>query len=61
MCQSIGWIWNLNDMIIKKISIPRTITLQRTHMFEILIYAKVSECDFLDIVDDEIYNFVIYK
>ena len=43
-------------MIINKISIPRTITLQRTHvfkpdMFEIPIYVKVSEREFLDIVD----------
>ena len=45
-----------NDMIINKISIPRTITLQKTHMFkphmfEIPIYVKVSEREFLDIVD----------
>ena len=43
-------------MIINKISIPRTITLQRTHMFnpdmfEIPIYVKVSEREFLDIFD----------
>ena len=43
-------------MIINKISIPCTITLQRTHMFkpdmfEIPIYVKVSEREFLDIVD----------
>ena len=49
-------IWKKNDMIIYKISIPRTITLQRTHMFkpdvfEIPIYVKVSEREFLDIVD----------
>ena len=49
-------IWKKNDMIINKISIPRTITSQRTHMFkpdmfEIPIYVKVSECEFLDIVD----------
>ena len=29
-------IWKKNDMIIKKISIPRTITLQRTHMFKLI-------------------------
>ena len=44
------------DRIINKISIPRTITLQRTHMFtpdmvEIPIYVKLSEREFLDIVD----------
>ena len=43
-------------MIINKVSIPRTITLQRTHMFkqdifEIPIYLIVSEREFLDIVD----------
>ena len=43
-------------MIINKISIPRTFTLQRTHMFkphmfEIPIYVKVSEREFVDIVD----------
>ena len=41
-------IWKKNDTIINKISIPRTITLQRTHMFkpvmfEIPIYVKVTE------------------
>ena len=49
-------IWKKNDMIINKISIPRTITSQRTHMFkpdmfEIPIYVKVSEREFLDFVD----------
>ena len=49
-------IWKKNDMIKNKISIPRTITLQRTHMFkpdmfEIPIYVKVSEREFLNIVD----------
>ena len=49
-------------MIINKISIPRTITLQRTHMFkpnmvEIPIYVKVTERQFLDIVNRNcIYN-----
>ena len=43
-------------MIINKISVPRTITLRRTDMFkpdifEIPIYVKVSEREFLDIVD----------
>ena len=49
-------IWKKNDMITSKISIPRTITSQRIHMFkpdmfEIPIYVKVSEREFLDIVD----------
>ena len=49
-------IWKKNDMIVNKIAITRTITLQRTHMFkpdlfEIPIYVKVSEREFLDIVD----------
>ena len=44
-------IWKKNDMIINKISIPRRITLRRTHMFkpavfEIPIYVKVSEREF---------------
>ena len=43
-------------MIIFKISIPRTITVQRTHMFkpdifEIPICVNVSEHEFVDIVD----------
>ena len=51
-------------MIINKISIPRTITLQRTyilkpHMFEIPIYVKVSEREFLDIIDKNCaYNII---
>ena len=49
-------IWKKNDMIINKVSIPRTTTSLRTHMFkpdmfEILIHVKVSECEFLNIVD----------
>ena len=57
-------IWNKkNDMIINKISIPRTITLRRTHMFkpdvfEIPIYVKVSEREFLDIVNRN-YAYII--
>ena len=48
--------WKKNDKIIKKISIQRTITLRRTHLlkpdvFETPIYVKVSEREFLDIVD----------
>ena len=49
-------IWKKNDMIKNKISILRTITLQRSHMFkpdmfEIPIYVKVSQREFLDFVD----------
>ena len=49
-------IWKKNSKIINKISIPRTITLRRTHMFkpdmfEIPLYVKVSEQEFLDIFD----------
>ena len=57
-------IWKKNDMIINKISILRTITLQRIHMFkpdmfELPIYVKVSECEFLDIVDRNcVYNII---
>ena len=48
--------WKKNDMIINEISNPRTNTLQRAHMFkphmfEIPIYVKVSEREFLNIVD----------
>ena len=51
-------------MIINKISFPRTITLQKRHMFkpdmfEIPIYVKVSERDFLNIVDRKcVYNII---
>ena len=51
-------------MIINKISIPRTITLQGTHMFkpdmlEIPIYVKVTKREFLDIVDRNcVYNII---
>ena len=51
-------------MIINKISIPRMMTLQRTHMFrldmfEIPIYVKVSEREFLNIVDRNcVYNII---
>ena len=57
-------IWKKNDMIIKKIPIPCTITLQKTHMFkphmfEIPIYIKVSEREFLNIVDRNcVYNII---
>ena len=55
-------IWRKKDMIIKKISFPRTITLLRTHMFrpnmfELPIYVKVTEREFLDVVDRNcVYN-----
>ena len=55
-------VWKKKDMIINKVSIVRTITLQRTHMFkpdmiEIPIYVKVTERDFLEIVDKNcVYN-----
>ena len=51
-------------MILNKISIPRRITLQRTHtfkldMFEIPIYVEVSKREFQDIVDTNcIYNII---
>ena len=57
-------IWKKNETIINKISIPRTITLQKTHMFqpvifEIPIYVKVSEHEFLNIVDRNcVYNII---
>ena len=57
-------IWKKNDMILNNISISRSITLQRTHMFkpdmfEIPIYVKLSEREFLDIVDGNyVYNII---
>ena len=49
-------IWKKNVMIINKISIPRRTTLRRTNiitpdLFEIPKNVKVSEREFLDIVD----------
>ena len=57
-------IWKKNDMIINRISIPCRITLRRTHMFKpdvfkIPIYVKVSEREFLDIVDRTCANNII--
>ena len=55
-------VWKKNGMIINEVSIVRTITLQKTHMFkpdmiEIPIYVKVTERDFLEIVDRNcVYN-----
>ena len=55
-------IWKKNDVIKNKISVPSTITLQKLHMFkpdmfEIPIYVKVSEREFLDIFDINcVYN-----
>ena len=48
-------IWRKNDMIINKISVPRTITLRRIDMFkpdkfEKPIYVEVSKREFQDIV-----------
>ena len=57
-------IWKKNDMIITKISVPRTMTLRRTDvfkpdMFEIPIYVEVSKREFQDIVDrNSIYNII---
>ena len=51
-------------MIINKISVPQTNTLQRTDMFkpimfEIPIYVRLSECKFLDIIDRNcVYNII---
>ena len=57
-------IWKRDDMIINKISVPQTNTLQRTDMFkpilfEIPIYVRLSECKFLDIIDRNcVYNII---
>ena len=53
---TISIIWKKNDMIIKKISVPRTITLRRTDMFkpvmfEIPMSVEVSKREFQDIFD----------
>ena len=52
---TVSIIWKENVMNINKISIPRTITLRRTHMFkdvfEIPKYVKESERKFLHLVD----------
>ena len=55
-------IWKRDDMIINKVSVPQTNTLQRTDMFktimfEIPIYVRLSECKFLDIIHRNcVYN-----
>ena len=57
-------IWKKNEMIVNKISIPCTITLQRTHMlqpdmFDKPLYVKVSKREFPDIVDRNcVYNMI---
>ena len=67
--------WKKNDMIINRISVPRTKTLRRTDvfkpdMFEIPIYVEVSKREFQDIVhrnciyiiiSDEIDKIIISK
>ena len=51
-------------MIISKISVLQTNTIQRTDMFkpimfEIPIYVRLSECKFLDIIDRNcVYNII---
>ena len=56
--------WKKNDVIINKISVPCTITFQKTHMFkpdifELPIYVEVSEREFLEIVDRNCANNII--
>ena len=57
-------IWKKNDKIINKISVPRKIIFQKTHLFkpimeEIPIYVEVSSHEFLDIVDRNcVYNII---
>ena len=59
--------WKKNDLIINKISIPRTIRLRRIHIFqpdvfEIPIYVKVTQREFLDIVDRSCaYNIISHE
>ena len=57
-------ICKIKDMIINKISVPCTITIQKTHMFksimeEIPVYVEVSSHEFLDIIDRIcVYNII---
>ena len=53
---SIDVIWKKNDVIIKKISVPCTITYIQTHMFkpimeEMPFYLKVSLKEFQNMID----------
>ena len=57
-------IWKRDDVMINKISVPQTNTLQRTDMFkpimfEIPIYVRLSERKILDIIDKNcVYNII---
>ena len=49
-------MWKKNDVLINKISVPVTVTLQQTHMFksrmvELPIYVRVSSLDLIDTCD----------
>ena len=54
-------MWKKNDVLINKISVPSTITLEKPHLFkssmiEMPIVVKVSPLDFLDTFDRNINN-----
>ena len=54
-------MWKKTDVLINKISIPSTITLQNAHllqpnMIELPIVVRVSPLDFLDTFDGNINN-----
>ena len=54
-------MWKKNDILINKISVPSTITLEKPHLFkpcmvQLPIVIRVSSLDFLDIFDRNINN-----
>ena len=54
-------MWKKNDILISKISVPSTITLEKQHLFqpcmvELPIVIRVSPLDFLDTFDRNINN-----
>ena len=54
-------MWKKNDILIKKISVPSKITLEKPHLFkpsmiELPIVIRMSPLDFLDTFDRNIYN-----
>ena len=58
---SVCVMWKKNDMLKNNISVPCTITFQKTHMFkpsmvELPIFVRVSSLDFLDTFDRNCTN-----
>ena len=63
---SVCVIWMKKDVVIKKFTVPRTITLEKPHLFkpsmiELAIVIRVSPLDFLDTFDRNINNEVDEK